>query len=331
MSYRSSTADGAADLDGLSRVARIPAASASNITRVDFTRCPPARRGYRVLVAHDLTAASDIAFLRAARLAHERNGELILLHVVDDALPAPVREARRACGRSHLETELRRWLGRGRLPCRVDVGIGEPEEAIAARVKAYEADLVVLGRHPRRALADRLHSGTLRRLLRRIGQPVLIAANRSQCPYRRVLVPVDLSDSAPAAVLFTADLLPQANLHLLHVYRTCLMDYAAMLAAAMSPAKAGNGAALTALLAAESARRLIAALPPGRPRPTLTVENGDALHVIRKELARQKTDLLVIGNGARSDPGRARIARAAEAAIRSSPCDILFLPLPAAS
>jgi nucleotide-binding universal stress UspA family protein len=294
--------------------------------RVDFTRCPPARRGYRVLVAHDLTAASDIAFLRGARLALERDGELILLHVVDNRLPPLVLEERRACARSRLETELCRWLGRGRLPCRIDVGIGEPGGAIAARAQAYGADLVVLGRHPRRTLADRLRSSTVRRLLRRIGRPVLIAANRSQCPYRRVLVPVDLSDAVPFAVRFAADLLPRANLHLLHAFRPRLMDYAGTLAAAFSPGQAGKGALLTAQHAEAAARRLIAVLPPDRPTPTLTVENGDALLVIRKELARQKTDLLVVGDSACSDLGRARIARAAEMALRSGPCDILFLP-----
>jgi nucleotide-binding universal stress UspA family protein len=279
-----------------------------------------------VLVAHDLTAASDIAFLRGARLALERDGELILLHVVDNALPPLVLEARRACARSRLQTELCRWLGRDRLPCRIDVGIGEPEGAIAARAQAYGADLVVLGRRPRRTLADRLHSSSVRRLLQRIKQPVLIAANRSQCPYRRVLVPVDFGEAAPAAIRFAADLLPRANLHLLHAYRTSLMDYAATLAAAFSPGRAGKRALLTAQHVEEAARRLIAALTPDRPTPTLTVENGDALHVIRKELARQKTDLLVVGDSACSDLGRARIARAAETALRSGPCDILFLP-----
>ena len=68
---------------------------------------------------------------------------------------------------------------------------------------------------------------------------------------------------------------------------------------------------------------------PDRPTPTLTVENGDALLLIKKELARQKTDLLVIGSRARTDPEPARVGRAAEAALRSSACDILFLPSPA--
>ena len=106
-------------------------------------------------LAHDLSGPSEIALVRAARLTLEREGHLTILHVVNSELPAPVIEARRAQAKSCLETEVRRWLGRRKLPYRIDIGIGDPAGAIAARAQAHDVDLVVTGRHQRRAVADR--------------------------------------------------------------------------------------------------------------------------------------------------------------------------------
>ena len=106
-----------------------------------------------MLLAHDLTGPSEIALVRAARLALERDGHLTILHVVNSELPAPVIEAQRAHAKTCLESEVRRWLGY-KLPYRIDIGIGDPAGAIAARAQAHDVDLVVTGRHQRRVFAD---------------------------------------------------------------------------------------------------------------------------------------------------------------------------------
>lgn len=97
-----------------------------NVTSLEFIRPDFARGMYRVLLAHDLTGASEIALVRAARLTLERKGHLIVLHVVDGRLPARTIEARRTQARDYLEAEVRRWLGRRKLSYRIDVGVGEP-------------------------------------------------------------------------------------------------------------------------------------------------------------------------------------------------------------
>ena len=48
--------------------------------------------------------------------------------------------------------------------------------------------------------------------------------------------------------------------------------------------------------------------------------------LVRKELARQKTDLLVLGTPAPSGVAYALFGGADEAILRSSPCDVLILP-----
>jgi nucleotide-binding universal stress UspA family protein len=299
-----------------------------NVTSLELMRPGFARGMYRVLLAHDLTGASEIALVRAARLTLEREGHLIVLHVVDGKLPARAVEAQRAHARSHLETEIRRWLGGCKLSYRVDVGVGELAGAVAARAHAHGVDLVVTGRHRRRAIADMHSPAAVGRLLQQIQRPLLVVGNPNQSPYRRVLIPFDLTDASAARLQFAAAFLPQASLHLLHAYKRRFHDYVAPLSLTLSPEEEGRkGSGPIGQQPNETVSRFIATLRLAECRPTVTIENGDALALARKEVARQKTDLLVWGAHARSGTGHGASGGAAEAALRASPCDILFLPL----
>jgi nucleotide-binding universal stress UspA family protein len=299
-----------------------------NVTSLELVRPELARGRYRVLLAHDLTGPSEIALVRAARLTLERKGHLIVLHVVDGGLPARVIEARRAHARDHLEAEVRRWLGRCKLSYRIDIGVGEPAGAIAARAQAHGVDLVVTGRHQRRAVADMLAPTTVERLLQQIKRPTLVVGNPDQSPYRRVLIPFDCTSASAARMQFAATFLPQASLHLLHGYKRRFQEYVAPLSltfrrgqeSGTSPGPVG-GERKRVLL------QLIESLRLGERRPTVTIEDGDTLALVKRELARQKTDLVVLGGHARSGMQHAPIASPVAAALGSSRCDMLFLSL----
>jgi nucleotide-binding universal stress UspA family protein len=300
----------------------------TNVTSLELMRPDFAPRMYRVLLAHDLTGPSEIALVRAARLTLEREGLLIILHIVDGRLPARAIEAQRAHAKSYLEAEVRRWLGCRKLSYRIDIGVGEPAGAIAARARAHSVDLVVTGRHQRRTVADTLTPATVERLLQRIQRPILVVGNPNQSPYRRVLIPIDLTSASAARLQFAAAFLPRASLHLLHAYKRCFQDYVAPLSLTFS--REQEGRKLSDPIGQQpkhAASRFVATLRLGERRPTLTVENGDALVLVKEELARQKTDLLVLGAQAGSGMEHAPIGRAAEAVLRSSRCDILLLPL----
>ena len=75
----------------------------------------------------------------------------------------------------------------------------------------------------------------------------------------------------------------------------------------------------------QASSRFIESLGLGERRPTVTIEVGDAPGLVRKELARQKTDLLVLGADERFGVQRA-LTGAVEAILRASPCDVLLLP-----
>jgi universal stress protein E len=310
-------------------------APASRATTLQFTRPDFARNSYRVLLAHDLTAASEIALVRAARLAREREGHLTILHVVDSKLPAGVIEARRAQAKSCLEAEARRWLGRGTLSYRIDIGLGDPAGAIAARAQAYDVDLVVTGRHRRIAFAEKFTGGVVTRLLRRVRRPVLVVGNANQSPYRRVLIPIDLTSASAARVQLTAAFVPQASLHLLYACKRGSHRRVAPVASTLGPEEqTGKLPRLTRGRSDLALSSFIESLGLRERRPVAIVGNGDALLGLKQELALQKTDLLVLEARASAGLGQGLRGRGTEAIVRSSPCDVLFsscIGLPARS
>ena len=273
---------------------------------------------YEVLLAHDLTGRSEIALVRAARLTLEREGHLTIFHVVDSDLPAPIIEAQRADAERYLENEVRRWLGRDKPRYRIDIGVGDPSDAIAAHAQAHTVNLIVTGRHRRRAIADMFIGTTVERLLRQIQRPILVVSDSNQSPYRKVLMPVDFSDASTAAIRFAAAFIPEADVHLLHAYKGPFQDYVAVLSLAFSREERAKFAGPIGQQAKQAMSQLIERLGLGERRPKVTIENGDAVTLIEEELAKRKTDLLVMGTHARSGIAHALIGSVAEAVLRSS-------------
>jgi universal stress protein E len=298
-----------------------------NVTRLEFARPGFTRKKYRVLLAHDLTGRSEIAFVRAARFTLEREGHLTILHVINSELPAPVIEASRAYAKSYLETEVRRWLARYKLSYRIDIGVGDPAGAIAARAQAHDVNLVVTGRHRRRSLADTFIATTVERLLRQIQRPILVVGNSNQSPYRQVLIPIDFTDASAARIQFAAAFLAQSSLHILHTYKRPFQDSVAPLSLTFSREERGKFSSPIGQQRKQALSRLIETLELGERRPLVTIENGDVLALVKEELARQKTDLLVLGTHTRSRMEHVPFGSGVEAILRSSPCDILVLPV----
>ncbi len=291
------------------RAGRVIPFPAGTATCLDFAERAVDRTAFRVLLAHDLTGQSEIALVRAARLVFERDGHLTIVHVVDSAFPASVIEARRKQARHQIEVQVRRWLGRRAVPPRIEIGVGDPADAIAARVQARNFHLVVTGRHQRHAIAAMFGTSTVGRLLKRIKRPLLAVGNPNQSPYRRVLVPIDCTEASAARVTFVAALLPGAGFHLLHAETGCVSDCVASM----------DGRSLASF---------VSTLELGGRRAIVSRQSGDALTLVRKELARQKTDLLVLGAHARFGIGRTVLGDVAETNLLSSGYDTLLLSTP---
>ena len=59
----------------------------------------------------------------------------------------------------------------------------------------------------------------------------------------------------------------------------------------------------------------------------MTIMNGDALTLIEEELAKDKTDLVVMGTHARTGLAYALIGSVPEAVLKTGQCDMLVVPV----
>lgn len=156
-----------------------------------------------ILVATDLGETSDRVLQAAAALAEVTGADLHLVTVDDagkDGAGDEGRPARRSTDPERLmEAQVRRTV-KGRAPASLHVARGRPFREIVGRAEAVGADLLVLGRHARRRMGDRILGSTADRVVRTSPGPVLLVNGPLQLPLRRIVVPVDLSENSAAAL-----------------------------------------------------------------------------------------------------------------------------------
>lgn len=151
-----------------------------------------------LLVAVDLTPASDRVLGRVARLPLAGNAIITLLHVVPGSLePREKRDAERDARQRLSEEALH--LGAS-LPksVRIETAVrsGGAAREITELARLIAADLIVLGRGGGRRLRDMFLGSTAERVMRSAKLPVLAVRLPPRAPYRRPAMAVDLDDSA---------------------------------------------------------------------------------------------------------------------------------------
>jgi nucleotide-binding universal stress UspA family protein len=205
-----------------------------NANTIDATGGRPV---LRIVHPTDFSAASDVAFGHALKLALVTGAELDLLHVSRqrnqigwEAFPG-------------VRAMLERWGipqpdGAGAPPgsagLRVDKIVGEDSNhvrSVVAYVGAHPTDLVVLATHQRDGIERWLHAATAEPIARRSHEMTLfippgaggfVSAETGEVTLRRILVPVDRAPAPQPAVDTTAALLggvgcAEASIVLLHV------------------------------------------------------------------------------------------------------------------
>ena len=144
----------------------------------------------RILCAVDFSAGSDEALAFAVSLAEEADGELTLLHVIDDA---PIYQE--PVSASDLLAAKRSCVGRleqllpddARTYCEpsVQVTVGEPKREIVRTAQDRAAELIVVGVHGRNAI-DRLVFGSTTSAVIRASTCPVLAVRCPQPAVRRV-------------------------------------------------------------------------------------------------------------------------------------------------
>ncbi|MEL6978988.1 MAG: universal stress protein [Pseudomonadota bacterium] len=268
-----------------------------------------------LLVATDLSDRSARALDRAFAIAERAGARLKLLHVTDADLPEEMATAQQHAAMQRL-TGLA--AARPEVDAHVEAAIDDPMTKIHTAADEAGAELIVLGVHRSRPLADMFSSTTMERLVRASAQPVLLVKDAVSGPYAHPLCGVDLSPACAAAARMAADLAPGAPIAAYYAFHAPFRGFRDS-EAQMAPFQAEAKASLEEWMKGADL--------PETFQPPAPVAAGvrHALEMAMHRMAEAggKTDLLVIGAHGRSVFSPNLLGSFTEELLRHPLCDTL--------
>ncbi len=284
-----------------------------------------------LLVATDLLPKSEAAVARAASLAMALRADCTLLHAFcTDARDGVVSKRTRES-----VVRLSAIATRDYWPERQPVSVLSRPGAAAATViieaaAELRADLLVLGPHANRGASERIATafgGTIaERVLSARICPVLIARERPQGAYRRILVALDQSRAALQVIRMAEALVmtPEADVSVLHAAAMPYFDTVEYLGAP----RGMSARAFEDLRnhATTEVRGLLAQASMDFSRYGIQIEDHPPARAILDAMDRQEPDLLVLGTSSRGAWGRALIGSVASEVMGQAWCDVLVVP-----
>lgn len=277
-----------------------------------------------ILFPTDFSECAEHAFAQAAALARRFDATL---HVLNVAVPMandpddPMAYLRDLDVEPEAVARAYRAEGLRVVPDQI-VGFSEAQGILEYAVR-IEADLIVMGTHGRRGVGRLLLGSVAEQVARLAEAPVLTvgAAHEVPRPLRRFLVPVDFSDSTPAALAHAVALAEAfgAYLDVLHVVSEVSL-----------PGVYGIEPVLVAVPDVQA--RVREALVRETETAAGTAVPYD-VHVLVGFPARdiadfaalQQTDLIVLSTHGRTGLRRLLMGSVAENVIRLAPCAVLTL------
>lgn len=266
-----------------------------------------------IIAASDLSDRGDRALHRALLLARETGARLTVLTVIDDALPPALAKTMSAAAQDELQRIVASFDA-ARVPdVEITVLTGDPAQTVAEHAMTQGADLLVLGRHRERPFADLFQQTTVERIVALARCPALLVTSPASAPYRNLLVAVDFSPAAAAAVDAALKVAPDATRTGLHVYH---VPYRGLM----------PGDAVSAFLHeaehAEASWRAQFSIPAERLPVQLT--EGGIRSGLAQVIAETRPDLVALGAHGRSVLSVAVLGGVARMLMREPPCDLLI-------
>jgi len=262
-----------------------------------------------VLVATDLTARSDRPLDRAARLADQIGGAVIVAHVVEG--PGFDREQDEAILRA-----VRASLPPALTEAAVVFDHGAAPKVLAEMAANEKAAVIVTGTGRYNGLSDFFLGTAVDHLVRHADQPVLVVKRRASGPYRSILLATDYSDGALQAFQTALRLFPDADFEVVNAYSVPFETRAP--SAEITEAARDEAEADMAAFVARAA--------PPRPNAVRTlVLKGDAETVIAQRVIKDAPDLVVIGSHGRSGWVQATLGSEASNLLKRLPSDVLVV------
>ena len=190
--------------------------------------------GGPILIASDLSPASDEAVARGLRLADQRRCAVSLLHVIrEEPLwwvimsrelePSALRDELAREATAGLRDQVRQAvaaLGIDAPAVEVTIGWGKPAAEIVETADAGNTELIVVGADRKNEVSDWVVGSTAEKLVRASASPVLVVRRPSGREYGKVVVAVDFSPASREALAHALELAPTATFTLIHAYET---------------------------------------------------------------------------------------------------------------
>lgn len=276
-----------------------------------------------ILFPSDLSPASDRAFDHAHFLAERLGARLTLFHAVDTAHLSEAREAgdpevaRRLAraARSHLDRHTTTLTAQHRI---VVEQSNQAAQALLAQIRTTHPDLVVMATHGREGLAHFFLGSVTERILEVGGSPVLCIREPDHgvaLPYRRILLPVDLTETSRLAFPLAALLARAFDAEVLAIH--------------VAQVKPGSLAGISALIeeTVPSEDRLSHFLEPefAGLRVRARVEIGSPWDRIVETARLDKADVIVLSTHGPDSLSDRILGSRAERIVRQSPCPVLVV------
>jgi nucleotide-binding universal stress UspA family protein len=236
--------------------------------------------------------------------------------------------------RERLMSDLRRMAAVVPRDVPVEFSIQEApyvHEEILGQVGARHADLVVIGTHGRSGFQGLFLGSVTEKVIRKATCPTLVVPPRvpgvpasAPIQFRRILCPVDFSESSLDALAYAINMAEEADaqLTLLHVVELppVLIEEPTMPALDLSRVREA---------AVADARRKLHELIPEQARTYCTVDTavaeGRAYREILRHAAERQSDLIVMGVHGRGALGLLVFGSTTHHVIRASACPVLIV------
>jgi nucleotide-binding universal stress UspA family protein len=286
----------------------------------------------RILCPVDLSDASKHAFDHAAVLAGWYASKIIVLHVCNPvfipsgeavglAMPPTLTYEERKAIRQQLIASLQPMTA----DAEVIVESGPVPYRILEHAKTLPADLIVIGTHGAGGFTHLILGSVTEKVIRQATCPVLTvppkAWTRSALPFKRLLCPVDFSDSSLAALerAFSIAQESDADLTLLHAFEWTPDDEPLTNRPISVPEFRGE-------LERELTARLEALIPDSVRtwcRPVLRIVHGKAYRQILDAAVEENADLIVMGVHGRNALEQMLFGSTTNQVVRRATCPVL--------
>ena len=281
----------------------------------------------QIVAATDFSTRANRAIRQAGLLAHARQANLVLLHVVDDDQPAQMIDLEKREAEQMLTEQMSAVPELRGVQCRSMVAMGDPFDGIVREAAGLGSELIVMGAHRKQLLRDIFIGTTLERVIRTGSLPVLMVNNEAQRHYANILAPIDMSEPSAQAlrVAQAVGLISDGGgATLVHAF--VAPGEGRMRSAGLEKASIDEYVAAEQQRARQELDQFLAANNLEAAPWSFRVEEGRSIEVISRAVEDLHPDLLVMGTHGRSALMRALIGSVTEEALRTLNVDILAVP-----